>query len=798
MTDSKNCMNCETTGPTIFRSLKGEKWEEVENNGLTKVTWTKGGKLCHNCYMNFVANPLRRGAKRVKVEVEEVKVTTSEEIEENVETMDEEVSMIDLVRTIEAMSRLFYEREHVKKEGPIYSYDELRKVFQANKYLENFLDQLYLAARPLERGEKTMNRIKKSIIHICYLLASLNNTKINSFKFDVAYYLDSAGTSNEGIDTLANLGVSTMSRSVDRRKKKIADAHEKYVENALSKYLDKAFVLNIDDYHNIHVPRQSDSTSTSRPAHMATIVANPCSITAIPRNGMLNPKFIDSELIIKHLDERFITTLGIPYHERCQNYRGECFDDKLIEKLTLHSYNDRLVEKASDRHIQNAILFDFVGGNLKGVEDYTKALQIVYNQESMQEYLSNHVIPIVADWPGQFFIRKAIAHRLLLDNEVIPSFVTSFLPIMGPLHVSLNSRELVFKQNSLLFNDIYKGIFGKKKNLGKKPRPWRIDLILHLMRAAWLDISNIVYSKFGHTCKNIEFLYLTDLLNNLIPLVLDVYAVHHREGDWAAYEEACFRCWSDLFLRFDRRNYKRAPLMFFSDIFFWTETNHPIMNMITNHLASLSDCPVETVHSIIRRRTAKFFTADQLQKEARFMFQTREDNAFRQHFVNSMKYPYKPKQLHMLSQKCATLLLEIFTKMYKSRHLYPLIISSSDDGINTYKLPSLGYEITDRHLPRGFVTSRKPYTSVLCDFLHCDCISYTNCFDNDYLQNKIKINVEALKVSMTKNLGENEFIEEHTEDTGEDELDDTEAVAGDIGIEDNLLENAKKSFLNIK
>jgi hypothetical protein len=39
---------------------------------------------------------------------------------------------------------------------------------------------------------------------------------------------------------------------------------------------------------------------------------------------------------------------------------------------------------------------------------------------------------------------------------------------------------------------------------------------------------------------------------------------------------------------------------------------------------------------------------------------------------------------------------------------YPLIVETSSDGINTYELPSLGYRITDRHLPRGFVTSRKP------------------------------------------------------------------------------------------
>ncbi|CAG8854936.1 21349_t:CDS:2, partial [Gigaspora margarita] len=41
MTDSKCCMNCGTTGPAIFRSLKDKKWEEAETSSLTKVTWTK-------------------------------------------------------------------------------------------------------------------------------------------------------------------------------------------------------------------------------------------------------------------------------------------------------------------------------------------------------------------------------------------------------------------------------------------------------------------------------------------------------------------------------------------------------------------------------------------------------------------------------------------------------------------------------------------------------------------------------------------------------------------------------------
>jgi len=126
--------------------------------------------------------------------------------------------------------------------------------------LKQFCTQLYLAARPSDRNMQTMDRMKKPMIFICYLLASLNNTKINAFKFQIAYYLDSAGTSNEGLNTMANIGITTTARSVDRRKKQMSDAHTKYAENALQPYEQTALILNVDDYHNIHTQRKPDTS----------------------------------------------------------------------------------------------------------------------------------------------------------------------------------------------------------------------------------------------------------------------------------------------------------------------------------------------------------------------------------------------------------------------------------------------------------------------------------------------------------------------------------------------------------
>ena len=71
MSETKQCTECQTTSSTKFRSLKGEKWKEAENNDLVKVTWREGVLLCNVCYMRFVENPLKKGHKKVKIMDEE-------------------------------------------------------------------------------------------------------------------------------------------------------------------------------------------------------------------------------------------------------------------------------------------------------------------------------------------------------------------------------------------------------------------------------------------------------------------------------------------------------------------------------------------------------------------------------------------------------------------------------------------------------------------------------------------------------------------------------------------------------
>ncbi|CAG8844805.1 16053_t:CDS:2, partial [Gigaspora margarita] len=130
----------------------------------------------------------------------------------------------------------------------------------------------------------------------------------------------------------------------------------KYVEISLSKNLGNAFVLNVDNYHNIHVLWQSDSTSTSRLAHMATIIANPCPISAILYNRALNPKIIDDKLIIKHLDEWFIINYGIPYNERKLGHTDYLRDaiKSNIEAIKVSIKKDLGKKEFVDKNVESA------------------------------------------------------------------------------------------------------------------------------------------------------------------------------------------------------------------------------------------------------------------------------------------------------------------------------------------------------------------------------------------------------------------------------------------------------------
>ena len=130
-----------------------------------------------------------------------------------------------------------------------------------------------------------------------------------------------------------------------------------------------------------------------------------------------------------------------------------------------------------------------------------------------------------------------------------------------------------------------------------------------------MNIRTTIKNKFGPICKDIEYQIVFDLLDNLILATLDIYAILFRFGSFDKYIKTIFRIWT-FALRWKRKNYNKAPLVFLSDVFYWEDINHPFLNAMKTSLSNFNDYPVENMHSKIHTNISINASADDIIKQA--------------------------------------------------------------------------------------------------------------------------------------------------------------------------------------
>jgi len=142
----------------------------------------------------------------------------------------------------------------------------------ADKDLVGFFDELFIRTNPNTKNNKTNENNKKKLVSLCYFLASINNKYINGIKVDIGSYLQTSGASSSSIDTLANIGISVTRKTVDRQKNLTSIEHQQSVDDYCLQNINNMFILNIDDYHNIHRRNQPTLIQTHNIYHFATIL----------------------------------------------------------------------------------------------------------------------------------------------------------------------------------------------------------------------------------------------------------------------------------------------------------------------------------------------------------------------------------------------------------------------------------------------------------------------------------------------------------------------------------------------
>ena len=460
--------------------------------------------------------------------------------------------------------------------------------------------------------------------------------------------------------------------------------------------------------------------------HFVTILLN--SNPNIPRipsfsNNILihNPKGIDSKLVIKKFENYFMKQIGKSYYEQNELWKNLLIEDSYenrIENLNVHNYDGHIQKHQELRSLNNSKLVDFILHPLHSTKDYIECSNLlfkVFERLENTDYLENYIIPIIADWPGQVNIRRAITLRINRGiASGIPEQILSLIPMIGPLHISLNSRETLFQTYHFFFEMLYHDLFGDKKVLSQKPKQTVINLILDLTFNGWKKIRKVIINRFKNS-KDAEYRMMIDLLDNSIPLTLDIYAVLFRSGYFEGYLESVVRIWV-LFQRLRRHNYNKAPLVFLSDVFYWDLNNHPMADILKKNLPIFNDYFVENFHSSIRSQTAESNNALQIIQKAKIIDAERNNNSFKETFINSRNPTISQDKLNYLEKKVSLFLFSLFDKIY---HNIGNTTQINNSKYPSFMLPSFEINVDIKVLPLAWNTEYKPADDKFCDAENC-------------------------------------------------------------------------------
>ncbi|GES84569.1 hypothetical protein GLOIN_2v1846234 [Rhizophagus clarus] len=185
------------------------------------------------------------------------------------------------------------------------------------------------------------------------------------------------------------------------------------------------FVLNIDDYHNIHHRNMLSLLETHNIFHFVTILLN--SNSNIMALSHCSTKGINIKLIIKNFEDFFMK--------------------QIVRNLNIHNYDGRIQNHQELKSLNNSKLVDFILHPLHSTKDYMECLYLLFEAferlKNKYNYLDNYVIPVVTDWSEQVNIRRAITLRINKEDE--------------------SAEKPYFKSIIFFFEKLYHHLFGEKK-----------------------------------------------------------------------------------------------------------------------------------------------------------------------------------------------------------------------------------------------------------------------------------------------------------------------------------------------
>lgn len=238
------------------------------------------------------------------------------------------------------------------------------------------------------------------------------------------------------------------------------------------------------------------------------------------------------------------------------------------------------------------------------------------------------------------------------------------------------------------------------------------------MHEGWLLVKKYITKSFEMS-KDIAYITFLDLLDNLIPAVLDIYTHLFRENHFEEYVNTIFRLWT-IMRRFQRHNYDKIMLAFLSDIQYWKLIKHPIINILKTHLNAFDEYPIENFHSLLRHHTnVKVTVGKSLRRDALFLDHCRHENAFISPFELKHDYPYMEKDLDNLVKLSSIFLLDFFNNLWKNPNKTESKSEGKKNKKDYYYFPGLQSRFSSKVLPLGYHSNNHPIANRLCDYVEC-------------------------------------------------------------------------------
>ena len=247
-------------------------------------------------------------------------------------------------------------------------------------------DNLYNCIKDAICSEK-MSDERKHLSEVCtmviiYIMVYSKSQKSNSFQVALSRILLQFGISQQGLESLKNLGITAHPETIRKNVAKSSSLTENHVLTFVESTIkhNHFIIFCIDDYHNIHTMRRPETKIQTQSIHMATLLVkvfpNIKAVACHGHNALPAQPVQINEL--QHFVKRNLSTLSKTFAENIPDWVTAKYFDPEAEHHGLLTHDYQQTDIYHTRCMENTKLVDSIHLPLKCCNDVLTGLKKMF------------------------------------------------------------------------------------------------------------------------------------------------------------------------------------------------------------------------------------------------------------------------------------------------------------------------------------------------------------------------------------------------------------------------------------